>query len=195
MGAKKKFRNRVYDQMLAGAITPDTAREVLGKKPLPPPRRAGTAYRAPQRVPAAVKSAGSRGSSGAAVLQGTGQAYPPGTSVSARPALEWMADTYSDPAARESARTYLAGLDGGTQPWVPPLPGLVREAEGNPDPREREGARAAIQKSMAGPGQAAAASMRMLSWQAGTDGAAGWQLPSEPVTPGLQIAVPGTAGR
>ena len=35
----------------------------------------------------------------------------------------------------------------------------------------------------------------MLAWQAGPDGEAGWQLPSQPVTPGLQIAVPGTAGR
>jgi hypothetical protein len=147
-------------------------------------RRAGGTYRAPQRQGAAVaKSAGSRG-----------MPAPAGVPAPPRPVLDLMAETFSDPMAREPARTYRYGLDGGARAWVPPLPGLVRESQSRPDPRQRESARAALQKSAASPEQKASGSVRMLAWGTGPQGGAGWQAP-QPVTPGLQIAVPGTAGR
>ena len=34
MGAKKKFRDQVYDHLLGGVITPGQARVMLGKEPL-----------------------------------------------------------------------------------------------------------------------------------------------------------------
>ena len=100
----------------------------------------------------------------------------------------------NDPWARESARDYVAGL-GDHRPGVPPLPGMVRESVANPDPWQREKARAAVEKSQRGPEQPAASSVRMLAWGAAADGGGGWQTPSPPVSLGLQIAVPGTAGR
>jgi hypothetical protein len=184
MGAKKKLRNRVLGHMLAGEISVNQARLMLGRKPLRPPRRTGTPYRAPQRQGAtAVKSAGSRG-----------QAYPPGASVPARPALERMVDSCSNPADRETARAVLAGLDNGARNWAPTLPGLMRESQDNPDPWKRERARASLEKSQAGPERGPATSVRALTWGLGPDGEAWRQVP-QTTAPGLQIAVPGTAGR
>ncbi len=195
MGAKKKLRNRVLGHMLAGEISVNQARLMLGRKPLRAPRRTGTPYRAPQRqAEAAVKSAGSRGRSGPGMAQTPGQAWPPGTSVPARPALERMVNSCSNPADRESARRLLAGLDNGARNWVPPLPGLVRESQDNPDPWHRERARASLEKSQAGPERGAARSVRALTWGPGPDGEAWRQVP-QAAAPGLQIAVPGTAGR
>lgn len=184
MGAKRKLRNRILHDMMDGRISVDQARHLLGLPRLRAPREAGAGYRAPQHAGSAFKSAG-----------GAGQPARAGVSAPPRSSLERMAESFADPLAREAARTYGYNLDGGARSWAPPLPGLVREAEGNPDPREREGARAAIQKSMAGRGSAPATSARMVAWGTGPDGGAEWQLPSEPVIPGLQIAVPGVAGR
>ena len=89
----------------------------------------------------------------------------------------------------------LAGLDNGARNWAPPLPGLVREAQDNPDPRLREQARASIEKSAAGLEQTPAMSVRMLNWAAGSGGGAEWQPLQQPPGRGLGFAVPGTAGR
>jgi hypothetical protein len=146
MGARKKLQRQMIRHMMDGVITPDQARVMLGKKP----RRAAGTYRAPQRQAAmAAKSAG-RAVPAPVMPRGTGQAWPPGMPVPARPALQRMADSSSDPAQREHARGVLAGLDSGARTWVPPLPGLVRESQDNPDPWEREMARKAVTEQMYG---------------------------------------------
>jgi hypothetical protein len=171
MGAKKRMRKRVLRHMMDGTISVNQARAMLGKDPLPAPRRATGTYRAPRRQ-------------GAMAAKSAGQARAPGASVPGRSALEWMAETYSDPMLREPARTRQYGLDSNPRSWSPPPPGLVREAETSPDPRERERARGAIQKSMTGPEKTTSASVRGLVWGTGPGGEPGWQ-----------IAGAGTAGR
>ena len=181
MGAKKKLRKRMIRHVLDGTLSVNAARAVLGKRPLPAPRRAGAPYRAPQRQ-------------GAMAVKSAGQAQRPGGPVPI-PRLEQMAEYLADPMMRETARTYSYGLDSGARSWAPPPPGLVQKAETSADPYERERARAAISKSMTGPAQPAPVSLRALTWGTGPDGQAGWQRTSQPGAPGLQIAVPGMAGR
>ena len=150
MGAKKKLRNRVLGHMLAGEISVNQARLMLGRKPLRAPRRTGTPYRAPQRqAEAAVKSAGSRGRSGPGMAQTPGQAWPPGTSVPARPALERMVNSCSNPADRESARRLLrrarqwrpelGASAAGARAGVAGQPGSVAPREGPRRPGEVAG--------------------------------------------------------
>jgi hypothetical protein len=143
---KKKLANRMARHVIDGTISPNQGRAVLGKKPLMATweRPARQANRAPQPATAAVKSAGSFRSTGPVPAGAQGQAVAP--AAWAAPRSEFGREAHlnsNDPAARESARNHLAGLSD-YRPWVPPLPGLVREARDNPDPRAREYARAAL---------------------------------------------------
>ena len=163
---------------------------ILGKPVLGLPARTGTPHR---RAPAVAKSAGACAAAAAGSQPGGGRTS---AAVSVPPWSGDGAETYSrDPMDREAARTYQYGLDNGARNWAAPLPGLVREAQDNTDPRQREQARASIEKSSAGPEQTPAMSARMLTWGAGPGGGPEWQPLTQPTGRGRGFAVPGTAGR